>query len=100
MKSSTESSRASKPFAERKDLVLLPKAIKKPNIAKSFSKTCIMQTSVGVSIYLPITTKKNSLKRFIFLCDTQLKPSTSLPFNVIYIKTVSLFFIQFNIKSS
>lgn len=30
----------SKPLADRKDFVLLPKAIKNPNIAKSFSKTC------------------------------------------------------------
>lgn len=44
MKSSTGSSRVLKPFDKRKDRVLLPKAMKNPNIAKSFSKTCIMQT--------------------------------------------------------
>ena len=34
MKSSSGSSRVSKPFAKRKDRVLLPKAIKNPNIAQ------------------------------------------------------------------
>lgn len=40
MKSSIGSSRVSKPFVKRNDLVLLPKAIKNPKTAKSFSKTC------------------------------------------------------------
>jgi hypothetical protein len=43
MESSIGSSRVSKPFAKRNVRVLLPKAIKNPNIAKSFSKTCTMQ---------------------------------------------------------
>lgn len=34
------SSMTSNPFLDRKDCVLLPKAIKNPNIAKSLSKTC------------------------------------------------------------
>jgi len=44
MKSSIGSSRVSKPFVKRNDLVLLPKAIKNPKTAKSFSKTCSKPT--------------------------------------------------------
>ena len=39
-RSSIGFSSASKPFAAKKDCVLLPKAMKNPKIAKSLSKTC------------------------------------------------------------
>jgi hypothetical protein len=39
-RSSTGFSSELKPFAAKKDWVLLPKAMKNPKIAKSLSKTC------------------------------------------------------------